>query len=261
MPSTYAHYRFGTQMLPLMPGDARRTIQRFRQLFDVGLHGPDIFFYNSPLLKTATDALGEKYHNQTGEDFFTRVCRSLRVSPSEAGIAYLYGVLCHYCLDTACHGYVREVVDRGEVTHAQLETEFERRLLEMDGKVPACSQDLSQHIRLTPGECETVARFYPPASGKGVAGCVSGMARYVKLFALPEGPARRILEKGTAIVGKRYADMLMTPKPLPLCAPYLPELMERYERAAGMFPEMLTQLQAHMTYSAPFGEEFKGKFD
>jgi hypothetical protein len=248
-------------MLPNMPGDARRTVQRFRRLFDVGLHGPDIFFYCSPLLKTVTDALGGKYHSQTGEEFFTRVCRSLRIAPSEAGIAYLYGVLCHYCLDVACHDYIREVADRGEVTHAQLETEFERRLLEMDGKVPACSQDLSRHIRLTPGECETVAKFYRPAGPKNISSSVAGMARYVKLFAMPEGPARRVLEKGTAILSKNYADMIMAPKPLPLCAPYLPELMERYEKAAELFPEMLTQLQAHMTYGAPFGEEFKGKFD
>jgi hypothetical protein len=248
-------------MLPNMPGDARRTVQRFRRLFDVGLHGPDIFFYCSPLLKTVTDALGGKYHSQTGEEFFTRVCRSLRIAPSEAGIAYLYGVLCHYCLDVACHDYIREVADRGEVTHAQLETELERRLLEMDGKVPACSQDLSRHIRLTPGECETVAKFYPPAGPKNISSSVAGMARYVKLFAMPEGPARRVLEKGTAILSKNYADMIMAPKPLPLCVPYLPELMERYEKAAELFPEMLTQLQAHMTYGAPFGEEFKGKFD
>ena len=28
MPSTYAHYRFGVGLLPTMPGDVRRTIQR-----------------------------------------------------------------------------------------------------------------------------------------------------------------------------------------------------------------------------------------
>lgn len=260
MPSTYAHYRFGAALLPTMPGDVRRTIQRFRQLFDMGLHGPDIFFYNSPLLKTATDSLGRKYHQQTGEDFFSRVCRSLRVSPSEAGIAYLYGVLCHYCLDTACHSYILEVADRGEVTRAQLETELERLLLEMDGKIPACSYDLSTHIRLTPGECETVARFYPPASAKNIKDSVGGMARYVKLFAMPEGVGRRVLEKGVGMAGKQYADMLMAEKPLPLCEPYLPGLMEKYQQAMDRFPEMLTQLQAHMTYSAPFGDEFKGKF-
>lgn len=260
MPSTYAHYRFGTQMLTTMPGDVRMTVHRFRQLFDVGLHGPDIFFYNSPLLKTGTGFLGVKYHEQTGEEFFTRVCRSLRLAPSEAANAYLYGVLCHYCLDSVCHPYVRKMAEKGEVTHAQLETEFERRLLEQDGKLPACSQDLSRHIRLTPGECETAARFYPPASPGNIRTSVNGMAMFVKLFSTPEGMRRRVLEKGVGIVAKSYSDMLMAEKPLSLCAPYLPGLMERYEKAAARFPEMLNQLQAHMAYSAPFGEEFRGIF-
>ena len=126
MPSTYAHYRFGIQMLPQMPADVRRTIQRFRQLFEMGLHGPDIFFYNSPLIKTNVGFWGAKFHEQTGEDFFTRVCRNLRLEPSEAAAAYLYGVLCHYCLDAHCHPYVHKTAEKGEVTHAQLETEFER---------------------------------------------------------------------------------------------------------------------------------------
>ncbi len=43
MPSTYAHYRMGAALLPMLPADVRRVIQRFRRLFDVGLHGPDIF--------------------------------------------------------------------------------------------------------------------------------------------------------------------------------------------------------------------------
>ena len=169
-------------------------------------------------------------------------------------------MLCHYCLDSVCHPYVRKAAAKGEVTHAQLETEFERRLLETDGKIPACSYDLSAHIRLTPGECETVARFYPPASAKNIKDSVSSMARYVRLLATPEGMRRRVLEKGVGIVGKDYADMLMAEKPRPLCAPYLPGLLEKYQQAVELFPEMLTQLQAHMTYSAPFGDEFKGKF-
>jgi len=260
MPSTYAHYRFGVQLLPTMPGDVRRTIQRFRQLFDMGLHGPDIFFYSSPLLKTNAGFLGVKFHEQTGQEFFARVCRNLRLEPSEAATAYLYGLLCHYCLDTVCHPYVRQVAERGEVTHAQLETEFERLLLETDGKVPAVSQDLSQHIRLTPGECETVARFYPPASGKTIKAAVVSMAFFVRLLAAPEGVRRNVLKKGMGVVARNFSGMLMADKPLPLSAPYLPELMEKYRQAAEQFPEMLAQLQAHMTYSAPFGQEFADSF-
>ena len=260
MPSVYAHYRFGTQMLPEMPGDARRTIQRFRQLFDMGLHGPDIFFYSSPLLKTGAAFLGTKYHEQTGEEFFARVCRSLRLMPSEAADAYLYGVLCHYCLDTACHPFVSAAAAKGEITHAQLETELERVLLERDGKKPACSYDLSGHIRLTPGECETVARFYPPASPANVKDSVKSMAYFTKLLATPEGMGRNVLEKGMRVVSKAHMGMLMAPKPLPLSAPYMSDLLALYDSAGEKFPEMLGQLQAHMTYSAPFGEEFKPTF-
>ena len=45
MPSSYAHYRFGKQILAQMPADVKRSIQRFRRMFDMGLQGPDIFFY------------------------------------------------------------------------------------------------------------------------------------------------------------------------------------------------------------------------
>lgn len=261
MPSTYAHYRFGAKLFTNMPGDVRRTIMRFRQLFDMGLHGPDIFFFSGVIPGTNANFLGTKYHDMTGEEFFTRACRWLRLEPSEAAVAYLYGVLCHYCLDCQCHPYVRDVADKGEVSHFRLETELERRLLERDGKVPACSYDLSQNIRLTPGECETVARFYSPASPKAVKTAVSSMAFFLRLFAAPEGMRRTIVEKGVNLAGKHYADMLITEKPNPLCAPYLPGLEEIYDRAEAIFPEMLNQLQAHMTYGAPFGDEFKAKFD
>ncbi len=261
MPSTYAHYRFGVQMLSGMPGDVRRTVQRFRQLFDMGLHGPDIFFFSSPLLPGGARTLGSKFHSQTGEEFFTRVCRGLRLEPSEAADAYLYGLLCHYCLDSVCHPYIRETADRGEVTHHRLETEFERLLLEKDGKVPACSQDLSQHIRLTSGECDTVARFYPGVTRNTVRESVASMGFYVKLLAAPEGMRRSLLRKGMGVMGKRLPDFLMEEKPNTLCQPYLPGLTECWEKAAENFPEMLSVLQAHMTYGADLGEDFREKFD
>ena len=110
MPSGYAHYRFGTAFLPELPGDVRRTVQRFRGLYDMGLHGPDIFFYSGPLLKTNAGFLGIKFHEQTGRAFFSRVCRMTRMEKSEAGLSYLYGLLCHYCLDSVIHPFVAEKV-------------------------------------------------------------------------------------------------------------------------------------------------------
>ena len=190
MPSTYAHYRFGLAMLEKFPGDSRRTIQRFRRLFEVGLHGPDIFYYQLPGLNKATSFLGIKFHEQTGQDFFQRVCRGIRMEKSEAAQAYLYGVLCHYCLDSVCSPYMKEQCAAEGVTSLQLETEFDRFLLEMDGKIPACSQDLSPHLKLTPGEWETVAKFYPPATSRAVKDSLHNMMFMLKLLATPEGARR-----------------------------------------------------------------------
>lgn len=255
MPSTYAHYRFGVALLPTLPGDVRRTIQRFRRLFDVGLHGPDIFFFQPAFIKSSPRFLGIKFHEQSGKEFFQRVCRAVRLERSEAAQAYLYGVLCHYCLDTALHPFVHQSVSDG-VSHLQIEAEFDRFLLEADGKVPPCAQDLSPHLKLTPGEWETVAKFYPPATARNVRDSLQNMARVTKLLAVPEGAKRTLMEKGLSALGNEFSDIMIPAEPNPKCTQLNPALLERYNEAVERFPELLSQLQAHMTYSAPFEEEF-----
>lgn len=256
MPSTYAHYRMGVALLPTFPADVRRTIQRFRRLFDVGLHGPDIFLYYNPVLPTATGALGSKYHGQTGREFFQRVCRVARLEKSEAAQAYIYGALCHYALDSVCHPFVKEQAEQGNVTHAEIEVEFDRFLLEQDGKIPPESQDLSPHLYLTPGECATVAKFYPSATVRQVQDSLRNMAYFVKLLAAPEGARRTVLRKSLQTLKLPVRSMLMTTGPNPKCAHLDAPLLEKYALAVEQFPELLSQLQAHLTYNGVFGEEF-----
>ena len=253
MPTTYAHYRFGTQMLNQMPGDIRRVAKRFRRLFDMGLHGPDLLFYG-PSLPTKGMKPGRKFHYQTGKDFFTRVCRGLRLEPNEAGCAYLYGLLCHYCLDSLCHPFVEEQTKPGQCSHAEIEAEFDRFLLETDGKIPPHRQDLSLHIRLTPGECETAARFYPGISTSQIRLCVQNMSLLTKLMATPEGVGRTLLRKGMGLASQ--SDLVMPVSPNPGCTELDGQLLDLYNRAAEHFTPMLAQLIAHMTYNAPLGEEF-----
>lgn len=260
MPANYAHYRFGVAMLSKMPADIARTVKRFRQLFDVGLHGPDLFFYYNPLLRTKIGALGTRFHGQTGQEFFGRVCRSLRLHPTEAGQAYLYGLLCHYALDTVCHPFINNAARESGISHKEIEAEFERFLLEADGKTPPNTQDLSRHIRLTPGECETVAKFYPPATAAQIRDCVRNMAALTKLFSAPEGTGRAVLQKGVQLAAKNAADMMIPAAANPRCAHWNEPLMALYEKAGAQFPAMLTQLSAHMTYNAALGTEFAGDF-
>ena len=121
MPATYAHYRFGKLLLPTLPGDVRQCIQRFRRMYDLGLQGPDFFFFYNPFVKTATGTLGSVFHHQTGQEFFPTACKA---ATSDAARAYLYGLLGHYCLDSICHPFVNRLVTIGEAQHILLESEF-----------------------------------------------------------------------------------------------------------------------------------------
>ena len=261
MPSNYAHYRFGAAMLDKMPGDIRRTVKRFRRLYDVGLHGPDIFFYYNPIIDTKVGKLGTKFHTQTGKEFFTRVCRALRFAPSEAGFAYLYGVLSHFCLDSACHPFIAEAEKTTGIPHLKLEAEFDRYLLELDGKVPAHCQDLSPHIRLIPAEYPLVSAFYPGTTPNQIRDAVRNMAYVAKAVAMPDGLGRTLVTKGISAVSKTYADLILPESSSPVCQPANEQLLKLYENALEKAAVLLEQIGAHLTYNAPLGEDFSAAFD
>ncbi len=260
MPSYYAHFRFGTAALDLLPADSQRTVQRFRRLYDAGLYGPDLFYNSYGAGKNSGTALGIRCHGQTGRTFFTRVCRSIRMERSEAASSYLYGALCHYVLDSVMHPYILQLSADTGVSHPRLEAEFDRYLLELDGKLPADPKLLTAHLKLTDGECETVAKFYPPATAKMVHRALGSTVRFLDMSMMPEGPTRRILEKGLDLLGKDMGSMLLNPQPDPRCAHLCPEILARYRETLEQFPEYLRQLQAHMTYSTGLEDLFDRPF-
>lgn len=260
MPSVYAHYRFGAAILQGLPADIRRSIQRFRRLYDVGLHGPDIFYFYKPVSKKDTATLAIKYHEQTGKAFFTRVCRSIRLERSEAATAALYGLLCHYVLDSTLHPLIQQLAQENGVTTLRLETEFDRCLMELDGKLPPDGGKLTAHLKLTDGECETMAKFFPPASGKTVKQALRSTALVHRLCVTPEGPQRKLLEAGLHVVGDQLSGMLLSQTPDSACSHLTPQLLECYQEAMERFPIYLQQLHAHLTYGAALEEEFSPTF-
>ena len=84
MPSGYAHYRFGKQVIAQMPADIRGAVLRHRALFDIGLHGPDFLFFHHFLKKTPTYQLGSDYHQISGRAFFEKCCAHVKAHPDEA---------------------------------------------------------------------------------------------------------------------------------------------------------------------------------
>ncbi len=257
MPTNYAHYRFGTQALSQMSPDLQRPIQRFRRMFDMGLHGPDLLLYYNPLMQNELSALSRQLHSQSGREFFIQAIDVLKATPSEAARAYLYGLLCHYCLDSVCHPLVHSETDAGAFGHIELEVEFDRFLLDLDGMVPPCRQDMSRHMKLTRGECVTVAQFYPNVSPEAIHRCVTTMAAGTRVLA---GKHRKLLGKALSLLPGNAIQHLMLPHANHKCFHLNSAMLDRYAQACLRFPAMVEQLTAHLDYNAPLGEEFDPSF-
>ncbi len=223
----------------------------------MGLHGPDVFFYHNIWRKTPVVNLGYQLHRTSGATIFTRAGKRLRLEPSEPGLAYLYGLLAHYCLDSHCHPLVHELTDEGEMGHVELETEFDRYLLVLDEKTPPSTQDCSRHMQLTEEECEVVAAFYPGVTGADVAKSVRTLATVTKLLATPSGKFREVVNK---TLPKNFAAMLMFDEPNPICSLHNTDLMDCYDRAFAAFPGLEKQITAYLTCGVPLRDGFADTF-
>lgn len=260
MPAVYAHYRFGAEMLKRLPADITGTIKRFRSLYDIGLHGPDIFFFYNPIRPGDVGGLGSKLHHQSGKEVLTRICRRFLLEPTDAGLAYLYGFLCHYCLDISCHPLVNGESRGDRQIHGWIEGEFDRFLMEKDNKPDPHRQDVSKHIHLTREACELVSNFYPGTEGKHIQQCLRNMALVKKAVAIPTGAAREKIKDFMISLNKGTAGMFIPQRPVEELQQMNQMLFAHYQQAKELLPRLLMQLNAHLTYHEPLGEDFTSEF-
>lgn len=260
MPSHYTHYRFGNRVLALLPAEVQKSVKRFPRLYDAGLQGPDPFFYYNILMNTPVGDLGKKYHRLTGAVFFTQACRRYRLEPTEGGKAYLYGLLGHYCLDSLVHPEITRITEPGIIGHTELETEFDRFLLASDGNTNPRSFNGSRYLKLSKGECDTAAKFFPPATGAQMERAVGNMAALVTWLASDRGLAKWSLEGAIRLTGDTFSGFVRHNHPNPNCAHLNERILNLYDQAVSRYPEMARQLGAHLSHNAPFEEAFTASF-
>lgn len=250
MPSAYAHYQFGKQMIPMLPADIRFPVQRHRKLFDLGLQGPDFFFYYKLGKNTPVKELARKYHHRTGAAVFLKICRDLG-HPSEEEQAYLYGLLAHYCLDACCHPIVNRITGADSLTHNAMESEFDRFLLERNGVKKPHGHHRGASVRCSGADAGVIARFYPEAKPGQIRLSLNTMGVVLGLLTI-HGGAKVVLDW----MGNPNPGLLMHKVPDPAYAGYNQELMDGYSKAADLYPQLLQQLCSHMALGEALGEDF-----
>ncbi len=233
MPSTYAHYRMGKEVKNHLNQKERNIVEKYSDLYMIGLHGPDILFYYGALWSNSVNKVGFGLHEQSGRSFFENACKVIaKSSNKEAALAYTYGVLNHFALDTTCHKYVDEKIECSGVTHTEIEVEFDRSLMILDGYDPV-RHSLTDHIHPTTNTAEIISEFYSTVTAKQVKKSLDSMIFYNKLLLSNTDFKRNVIYALLKVTGnyKEMHGLIVNPMGNPACEDSNQKLLELYEEA------------------------------
>ena len=209
MPSTYAHYTFGRKVIDGLSKNNRENILKNIELFDIGVHGPDILFYYKPYKKNKINKKGSQMHKESGYTFFNS--NKYLINKSKAHEAYLYGFLCHFALDQACHKYVGEVEQLG-YEHTKIESEFEKYLMLNDGIIYPREKKLTNHIHPSKENSDIIKDFFSGLKEKDIENSLRGMIFFHEFLRSPGKVKRGFLNFIFTILRMRYFHGLLISK-------------------------------------------------
>ena len=264
MPSAYAHYRFGAEVLAQLPEALRQKIEPWRALYNIGVHGPDILFYFHPLWHTEIRAEGNHMHDRQARVFFQHAAEVIRPLKGEArakALAYAYGFITHFSLDSACHTFVDECKYGLGISHTAIEVDFDRRLMRLDNCPARCPV---AHIEPKDEWAEVIWPFYRGVAKKDVMLSLRSMRFYGKLLATRNNFARKVIATVGGMIDKTNELPGWTADGNdPRCVPVYEGLMARREKGLaralmlmGEFEDVLNgKLPLNAAYDATFGAE------
>lgn len=199
MPGTYAHYAFGKKVLEQVDDEVSKIISKNIDLFFIGLHGPDIFFYYKPILyHNPTNKLGHSIHYEKANIFFEKSINIIKKSnDKEKSLDYAFGFLCHFMLDSECHPYINKTTKYENLSHTEIESEFDKLLINKEGKNPF-SVDLTTHINADSTLAEVISPFFDTDTSK-ITRALKSMKFYNSIFNTPNKISRFIIFSGLKI--------------------------------------------------------------
>ena len=262
MPSTYAHRRFGADVLARLPEELRDKIEPYRALYDLGLHGPDLLFYYKALQSNHVSRLGGAMHEQPGAVFFERARGVIRKAKNkDAALVYALGFICHFALDSTCHPYVEQFTRESGVTHCEIETEFDNMLLRRDGYDPLKFFTAS-HIHPSEQNAKAIAPFYEGISEQVALDSLKGMISVHRLLQASNPVKRWVVLTGMKAVG-RYEGLhglVANPQPNPACAESCEQLDALYQKALPLAERLILEYRDTLQTGAPLDKAYQHTF-
>jgi len=261
MPATYAHYTFGKEVLNRLEGDVKRMILENLDLFNIGLHGPDILFYYKPLSSNFINKIGHDIHGLSAKLFFDNAKVIIENCPNkEKACSYIIGYICHFILDSECHPIVREK-ESDKLSHSEIETEFERILMEKNNLKPLSFKPISHIVpNLVNSEC--ISWFYEGLTANDILSSLKSMKLHLNILVAP-GHIKRAMIISTLKLSGNYDGMIgliMKYNSNSECVQINKELYEAYLNAIIPTSNIINEFYINLKNELPISERFNRTF-
>ena len=263
MPSTYAHYIFGEEVYRNTPNEIKKIIKENYDLYLIGLHGPDILFYYKPLKSNSINQIGFGLHQKIAIDFLEKARQTIiNYKNRDEAIAYILGFICHFMLDSECHGYIGDKINNSGITHAEIEVEFDRYLLVKQNKNPIKTK-LTEHIIINKENAECIECFYDGASDKEVFRALKSMKHYNNLLCAPGKLKRKIVLMLLKLSGnhKEMSGLLMNYEANPQCIDSSEELQRRLSNIVLSTVALMKEYYENIGTSEQLNKRFRKNFE
>lgn len=262
MPTTYTHHRFGDRCTAALPPEGGQAVQRHRSLYDIGVHGPDLFFYYHPLKANEVSAYGSQLHRQPARSFFERAKPVWeRYGDKDEMLAYLLGFLSHFVLDSACHGYVEQARKELDISHNRLEALFDASLMRADGLVPSQVRR-GAPLQPSPERAAVIARFFDQTP-QTVLAASRGQVRVMGLLYSPRGIKKRVFRALLRAlgIGSSFDDLFIDDDIPAGCQEALAELNRLFDQALAEYGPLAEALLRYLDGGGPLPARFDRNFD
>ena len=158
-------------------------------------------------------------------------------------------------------GYVEKMMSVSGLSHAEIETEFDRFLLLQAGKDPLRAH-LTQHIHPTRDRARVIADFFPTLTTEQIFQALCSMIRYHKLLRAP-GMLKRSFLLSILKISGNYADMhglLMRKNSNPACQLSNNGLSRRFGQALHECQSLTQEYLDSLEENTPLSMHFMPTF-
>lgn len=246
MPATYTHAIYGEKVLELCDDQTKTMIERHRNLYNIGLSGPDILFFYRPIgkdLKGISD-LGNHMHELAARDFFMQAKDKIKQSAnSEAALVYILGFINHFVLDSECHPLINQFTALNEVSHSELESELDAVFMREKGLNPVKTK-VMEHIQVKKEDAEIIAPFFN-IEAKEVMEALKTMKLLLNFFVAPSSLKRNFIYFAMKKIGvyQKYQGLIFNYEPRKDTVEICRLLKEKVENIKGESVRLINEYQ------------------